>query len=342
MRMNMRMKKYSRTLAAVLCCLTLLCACGQEVSFDPIVPPTVEEESPALSDGFPTSDGSFGQSAKPSPSLSLTPSASSVPTFSEPEPSVSVAPSPEPPPTLEPTPTPTPTPTPEPTPTPSPEDETPWLLKETKDAGKDYQDSLIFLGDSTTAHMISQGVLTGGEQTTQVWMGSSGKTITYKYMQTVKIIYPETGEQMLILDAVKKAKPAYMVITLGVTGGVSMDLTEKQFKDLYFWLLDGIKEASPKTTVIVQSIYPVAKENDYAKWITNEKIVKYNGYVRQIVADRYEKGASVYYADSYGTLLGKDGYLPDSYGVGDGLHISKKGYEVVLNYLRTHAVPLQK
>ena len=147
---------------------------------------------------------------------------------------------------------------------------------------------------------------------------------------------------MLILDAVKKAKPAYMVITLGVTGGVSMDLTEKQFKDLYFWLLDGIREASPKTTVIVQSIYPVAKENDYVKWITNEKIVKYNGYVRQIVADRYEKGASVYYADSYGTLLGKDGYLPDSYGVGDGLHISKKGYEVVLNYLRTHAVPLQK
>ncbi|MBP3321070.1 MAG: hypothetical protein J6M12_01830 [Clostridia bacterium] len=340
----MSVKRYFCVFWVLMLCLFLLCACKEG---DPglICFPSHDEVSSSVlsdgSDGSSASEGSsFVQSVQPAPSDPLTPSASSAPTFSESEPSASVEPSPEP--SLEPTPTPELTPTPTPTPTPSPEDETPWLLKETKDAGKDYQDSLIFLGDSTTAHMVSHGVLTGGEQTKQVWMGSSGKTITYKYMQTVKIIYPETGEQMLILDAVKKAKPTYMVITLGVTGGVSMDLTEKQFKDLYFWLLDGIKEASPQTTVIVQSMYPVAKVSDYSKWITNEKIVRYNGWIEELVADRHEKGMGVYYADTYSALIGSDGYLPVSYGVGDGLHISQKGYEVILNYLRSHAVPLQK
>ena len=151
-----------------------------------------------------------------------------------------------------------------------------------------------------------------------------------------------SGEQMLIIDAVKKKKPDYLVITLGVTGGVTVDMEKEAFKKLYFWLLDNIRAVSPTTTVIVQSIYPVAKVSDYSKWISNAKITKFNGWIREIVADRYGKGMSVYYADTYSALIGADGYLPEEYGVGDGLHISEKGYKVILSYLRTHAVTLQK
>jgi lysophospholipase L1-like esterase len=220
-------------------------------------------------------------------------------------------------------------------------DETPWILKETADAGMDYIDELTFLGDSTTAHLINRGGLSGGKNTTQVWRGAVGNTITFAYVETVKIIYPKTGEKMLIVDAVKRDKPKYLVITLGVTGGVSMNLTEENFKKIYSWLLEEIAAASPQTTVIVQSIYPVNKVSDY-KSITNEKIVKFNGWICDLAEQFYKAGRPVYYAHTYPALLDEEGYLPEKYGVGDGLHISEEGYKVILHYLRTHAVTLQK
>lgn len=205
----------------------------------------------------------------------------------------------------------------------------------------EYIDQLTFLGDSTTAHLINRGGLSGGKNTTQVWRGAVGNTITFAYMQTVKIIYPQTGEKMLIVDAVKKGQPKYLVVTLGVTGGVSMNLSESAFKTLYRWLLDEISRVSPNTTVIVQSIYPVNKVSDYPS-ITNPKIISANRWICQLAEEYYRAGKPVYYADTYWSLVDQDGYLPEKYGVGDGLHISEEGYKVILNYLRTHAVPLQK
>jgi hypothetical protein len=42
-------------------------------------------------------------------------------------------------------------------------------LPQTPDAGAEYQNSLIFVGDSLTAHLRSHGVLKGGKDTKQVW-----------------------------------------------------------------------------------------------------------------------------------------------------------------------------
>lgn len=206
----------------------------------------------------------------------------------------------------------------------------------------DYQNSMIFLGDSTTAHLIDREVLPDGKNTKQVWMGSVGKTITFAYLETVKILYPETGEELLIWEAAKKAQPEYLVITLGVTGGVSLDLSRDAFLKLYRFLLDKILEASPNTKIIVQSIYPVNKVNSYEKTITNAKIKVYNGYIVDLAKEYHMAGKQVFYADTFSVLLDNEGYLPVEYGVGDGLHISQEGYEVILKYLRTHALPLQQ
>ena len=215
-----------------------------------------------------------------------------------------------------------------------------WLLHETPDAGKTYQNQLVFLGDSTTAHMIYRGGLYGGENTTQVWRGESN-TITFKYIETAKILYPQTGEYIPIKDAVAASKPDFLVITLGVTGGVSNDISEESFKTLYAWLLDTVLNASLKTTVIVQSIYPVNKVNSYKKTVTNDKILVYNEYIKAVVRDFHSAGRKVFYADTYSALLDEEGYLKEEYGNGDGLHISAEGYEEILHYLRTHAVVLQ-
>ena len=72
------------------------------------------------------------------------------------------------------------------------------LLKESPDAGIEYQDSLIFFGESTTSHLVSRGVLSGGNATTQVWKDDSGTRMLSSQGLATPIVYPETGELLTI------------------------------------------------------------------------------------------------------------------------------------------------
>ena len=173
-----------------------------------------------------------------------------------------------------------------PTDIPRPEDG--WLLHETADAGMEYQNALTFLGDSTTYGMLPYEALPGGKENKQVWKGAEGNTITFKYVADVKILYPQTGEELTIKEAARKAQPEYLVITLGVTGGVSFNLEEEDFKRIYRTVVDGILEVSPATKIILQSILPVTKVKwDQYKKITNDKITRFNGWVADLAKEYY-------------------------------------------------------
>ena len=223
-----------------------------------------------------------------------------------------------------------------------PEDnKTPWKLEQTLDAGINYQNSITFLGDSTTHGMKSYGVLSDGKSTTQIWYGSEANTITFAYANTVKIIRSSTDTPMLISSAAEKYKPELLYITLGVTGGVSMNLSEEGFKEIYKILVNSILAKSPDTKIVLQSIYPVAKSLDkaYSKTINNEKIQKANVWIEDICKELYASGKTVYYLDTYSVLVNDEGYLPENYTNGDGLHLSAAGYNAVLTNIRQHKIP---
>ena len=133
------------------------------------------------------------------------------------------------------------------------------VLPETPDAGMTYQDSLTFVGDSLTAHLVSRGVLTDGKNTRQVWRSESNMINLNSEVTSAKIILPATGEKMTIAEAAAAAKPSILIITLGTDWGVSY-LSEQEFKDCYSKLVKQIKEASPDTVIILQSIFPVTKD----------------------------------------------------------------------------------
>ena len=148
-------------------------------------------------------------------------------------------------------------------------------LPATPDAGVAYQDKIIFVGDSLTAHLINRGVLTGGTDTKQVWRCENNMMNLNSEVTAAKIIYPGTGEKMTVAEAAAKAKPEIMIITLGTDWGVSY-LSEAEFKDCYSKLVKAIQKASPKTEIILQSIFPVtagcvnldnAKINNANKWV---------------------------------------------------------------------------
>ena len=203
------------------------------------------------------------------------------------------------------------------------------VLGETADAGQAYIDRLTFLGDSTTNGLKEYGVLSGGTATTQVWTPASG-TLTLYLWNAASIVYPETGAEMTIADAVETKKPEYLVITLGVNGVA--ELEEDAFKIYYTDIINSVKEASPSTRIICNSIYPVENDYEHIDQISNEKINTANGWILDVA-----EATGTRYADSCSVLKAADGSLREELGNGDGLHLNADGYNAVLEYLRTHA-----
>ncbi len=181
---------------------------------------------------------------------------------------------------------------------------------------------VIFLGDSTTYGLKAYEMLEGGTDTEQVWTPSSG-TLTLSNQSIATIVYPPTGEEITIREAVEAAKPTVMVITLGVNG-VSF-LTEDGFKSEYTMLVNDIAEISPDTRIILNSMYPVESDYEYLADINNDKITTANGWIQAVAAE-----TGLQYVDTYSLLLGSDGFLDESLGNGDGIHLGTAGFEIVV------------
>ena len=204
-------------------------------------------------------------------------------------------------------------------------------LAETPDAGLTYQDRLTFVGDSLTAHLINRGVLTGGTNTRQVWRSESNMVNLNSEVTSAKIIFPGTGEKMTIADAAGEAEPEILIITLGTDWGVSY-LPEDEFKACYTNLIKDIQKASPKTTIVLQSIFPVTAT---CTSLNNQKIDTCNTWVKAIAAAN-----GCYYLNTQSILKDSNNCLKTEYcNSSDGIHLKKEAYEAILQYIRTHAVP---
>lgn len=197
-------------------------------------------------------------------------------------------------------------------------------LAETTDMGQDYIDKFIFLGDSTTYGLGYYDVVSDN----QVWTPANG-TLTLALWSTATIVYPEDGTEISIKDAVTKSQPEYLLITLGVNGISFMD--EAYFISEYTKLVQAVKEASPNTKIILNSIYPIAASYPESNGITNAKIDTANTWVERIAGS-----LSVKYLDSESVLKDETGALPESYTNGDGLHLNKDSFGLVINHIRTH------
>ena len=240
-----------------------------------------------------------------------------------PERAVQSAAAPSPVPTL----TPEPAPTAEPTPTPLPD----FFLTETADAGQDYIDRMVFIGNSITYRMATEYTI----PFTQVWVCRLG-TISLGNFFLNKINYyppedPDNPVELSLADCAARRKPEYAVITLG-THDASVT-PEDQFKSLYTQIIDTIRQASPDTKIICQSIFPVNEAAiDPSERITNPDIVTANGWVMDIAQATGSK-----YLNTYEVLADANGSMIADYAPWDGIHLSTAGFNAVFQYIRTHA-----
>ncbi len=200
-------------------------------------------------------------------------------------------------------------------------------LQETEDYGQEYLDKFVFLGDSTTHGLSFYGVVNAN----QVWCPSNG-TFSLFNQSIIRILYPETNEELTISEALGRKQPEYMLITLGINGISSMD--EDYFKSEYGALVDTIHSVSPDTKIIINSIYPICASYDTSSGINMDKIRAANQWLRDLAV---EKG--VHFLNSNSALVDDTGFMPQAYTNGDGLHMNPDGLNIILQYIRTHGYP---
>ena len=204
-------------------------------------------------------------------------------------------------------------------------------LAETSDYGQYYVDSMVFIGDSTIARMINEGVLKDGTDTDRVWTGENGDLPLDYNIDTATVVCSKDGKILTIASAIEERKPEYIVITLGINNGVPY-CTEENFKSYYQKLITSIKNTSPNAKIILQSILPVSEK--YAtntSGVTANKINTANEWIAELA-----KLNDVRYLDTASALKNSKGYLDVKYDSSDGLHLNADGYNAMLTYIRTH------
>ena len=195
-------------------------------------------------------------------------------------------------------------------------------------------DDIIFLGESTTYHLKSRGVLSGGKETTQVWGPKSGTLMLDTTINDCRIIYPEDNLEMSLGEALKRKQPKIMLLTFGLNGAANfITRGESYFKFCYQKLIDEIKTNSQNTEIIINSCFPIAQNMDMSRYTVDARGL--NLYIDNINlwAQNLARENNLRYTDSASVLKDAEGFLTPELQAEDGYHLNERAYELILKYL---------
>lgn len=198
------------------------------------------------------------------------------------------------------------------------------LLTETADAGMDYLNDTLFLGDSNTVRLYNNGLISLQQFCAKEGIG------TQVALSEGIVTFKKDSSHYTIPQAVAMMKPRRVVMTFG-TNDTGMEVPD--FIAHYTALIQAIQQSYPYTDIIVNTVPPVPADHSNYPHMDQAKIDDFNmallGMCEQL---------GVRFLNSAEALKGSDGYgIADYYTSGD-IHLKSAGLKAVLNYLRTHAL----
>ena len=198
------------------------------------------------------------------------------------------------------------------------------LLTETADAGTDYLNNTLFLGDSNTVRLYNNGLISLQQFCAKEGIG------TQVALSEGIVTFKKDPNHYTIPQAVAMMKPRRVVMTFG-TNDTGMEVPD--FIAHYTALIQAIQQSYPYTDIIVNTVPPVPADHSNYPHMDQAKIDDFNmallGMCEQL---------GVRFLNSAEALKGSDGYgIADYYTSGD-IHLKSAGLKAVLNYLRTHAL----
>ena len=192
--------------------------------------------------------------------------------------------------------------------------------------GEEWFNDAIFIGDSLTVGLSSYKIL--DESLVFASTGINPQTIL------TKACIEKDGTSLTVADAIKGINPKKIYIMLG-SNGVAF-LPKDKVIELYGEFIDSVKASHPDSQIYLQSIMPVtsSKEKEDERY-ANSKIDEYNDAILDLATEK-----EVYFVYVAEAVKDENGCLPDS-ASSDGMHFGPSVYNLWLDYLREHYVPLQ-
>ena len=198
------------------------------------------------------------------------------------------------------------------------------LLTETADAGTDYLNDTLFLGDSNTVRLYNNGLISLQQFCAKEGIG------TQVALNEGIVTFKKDSNHYTIPQAVAMMKPRRVVMTFG-TNDTGMEVPD--FIAHYTALIQAIQQSYPYTDIIVNTVPPVPADHSNYPHMDQAKIDDFNMALLEMCDQ-----LGVRFLNSAEALKGSDGYgIADYYTSGD-IHLKSAGLKAVLNYLRTHAL----
>lgn len=198
------------------------------------------------------------------------------------------------------------------------------LLTETADAGTDYLNDTLFLGDSNTVRLYNNGLISLQQFCAKEGIG------TQVALNEGIVTFKRDSNHYTIPQAVAMMKPRRVVMTFG-TNDTGMEVPD--FIAHYTALIQAIQQSYPYTDIIVNTVPPAPADHSNYPHMDQAKIDDFNMALLEMCEQ-----LGVRFLNSAEALKSSDGYgIADYYTSGD-IHLKSAGLKAVLNYLRTHAL----
>ena len=201
------------------------------------------------------------------------------------------------------------------------------VLPETEDAGQEYIDSTLFLGDSNTARMYRMFDYCSYDNA----IGSVG--MSARSLQNFACVkFSGYGSYVTMPEAVALMQPRRVLVTFG-TNDLSPNYSAAAFTENYRAGLQAIADAYPAADIIVNAIPPLGRSHSNAN-LTQSQVDEYNKAIVEMCDAngwKFLNSAEVLKDDATG--YAKDGYVES----GDGIHLTRAAMDALFGYIRTHS-----
>lgn len=201
------------------------------------------------------------------------------------------------------------------------------ILEQSDDAGQEYVDETLFLGDSNTARMYRMfDYCTYDNAIGSVGM-SARSLATYECVKFQGISGYKT-----MPEAVAIMQPRRVIITFG-TNDLSPSNSTDNFIASYEKGIKAVQEAYPCVDIIINSIPPLGKQHSNES-LTQTQVDEYNKAIVEMCQEndwKFLNSAEVLKDSSTG--YAKSGYVETS----DGIHLTRTAMDALFEYIRTHS-----
>lgn len=201
------------------------------------------------------------------------------------------------------------------------------VLPETEDAGQEYIDTTLFLGDSNTARMYRMFDYCSYDNA----IGSVG--MSARSLQKYACVkFSGYGSYVTMPQAVALMQPRRVIVTFG-TNDLDPNYSATSFVESYRAGLQAIADAYPAADIIVNAIPPLGRSHSNAS-LTQSQVDEYNkAIVEMCDTNGWKFLNSAEALKDAATGYAKEGYVESS----DGIHLTRAAMDALFTYIRTHS-----